>query len=337
MKKLFTAFVFSIFLIPATRAQITVNVIDTSFKLPILGEELLFFGFAEGDQIVFNFSEQNGKDLKEIEVTEFPSTSRFKENKTSSIQNKTLTVPRTGVYQFRFANTVMLQKTCNLKIQRIAASDATRNFNTTVFWRIAYDTIYRNFQPQTKPESYKTAVLLPPNSYYLEASTADSKRQISLPVPLPDFTAEWYYAFATTNNKEKAEALKSSLQLNSTLLKKITETGGLSFSADSLSTASGSANCRIYLLDQMNHELFDARSNFRHFKEGTKENTPAGLVKIKTANFPNAYLGIRNPNPEEGIYVVIEAVAVIAPDDTAQMAGQQTISVRARKEPYLKN
>jgi hypothetical protein len=87
----------------------------------------------------------------------------------------------------------------------------------------------------------------------------------------------------------------------------------------------------------MNHELFDARSNFRHFKEGTKENTPAGLVKIKTANFPNAYLGIRNPNPEEGIYVVIEAVAVIAPDDTAQMAEQQTISVRARKEPYLKN
>lgn len=337
MKKLITTIVFSILFILPLTAQITVNVIDTSFKLPILGEEFLFLGFAEGDQIVFNFTEQSGKDLKEVEIIEYPSTSRFKENKTSSIQNKIISVPRTGVYQFRFANTVMLQKTCNLKIQRIAASDATRNFNTTVFWRTAYDTIYRNFQPQPKPESYKTAVLLQPTSYYLEASAADSKRQISLPVPIPDFTAEWYYAFATTNNKEKAEALKSSLQLNSTLLKKITETGGISFAPDSLITASGSANCRIYLLDKMNHELFDARSNFRHFKEGTKENIPAGLVKIKTANFPNAYLGIRNPNTEEGIYVVIEAVAVIAPDDTAQMAEQQTINVRARREPYLKN
>jgi len=94
-------------------------VTETNFKLPILGEEIFYFGFAEGDQVLFSFEEQNGKDLKEVEIVELPSNSLYKEFKTSKIQNKTLTVPRTGIYQFRFLNSVLMQKICRLKIQRI--------------------------------------------------------------------------------------------------------------------------------------------------------------------------------------------------------------------------
>ena len=109
-------------------AQPPIIVTETNFKLPILGEEFFYFGFAEGDRLIFSFEELSGKDLKEVEITEYPSTSRYKEFKTKAIQNKTLTVPRTGIYQFRFANTVVLQKTCKLKIERIAGSEATKKF-----------------------------------------------------------------------------------------------------------------------------------------------------------------------------------------------------------------
>lgn len=318
-------------------AQTPVTVTETNFKLPMLGEEFFYFGFAAGDQVVFSFEEQNGKDLKEVEITELPATSHYKEFKTSGVQKKTLSILRTGIYQFRFTNSVMLQKTCRLNIQRIPASEATQNFNTTVYWRTVFDTTYRTLQQHTAAEQYKTVSLVLPTTYYLEPNTADGKQLVTLPVKLPDFTSEWYYVFAVANNKEKAEALKSSLQLAETLQKWIAETGGNTFAADSLPVPAGSGNCRIYLLDQSNQQMFESKDNFRHFKEGSRENTPAGLVKIKIATFPNAYLGIKNPDAQAGIYVAVEAVAVISPDDTAQYAESQSVSIKARKEPYLKN
>ena len=126
---------------------------------------------------------------------------------------------------------MMLQKTCRLKIQRIASSAATQNFNSTVYWRTVYDTIYRTLQQHTAAEGYKAVSVVLPTTYYLEPNTAEGKQLVSLPIKLPDFTSEWYYVFAVANDKAKAEALKSSLQLAETLRKRIAETGGNNFSA----------------------------------------------------------------------------------------------------------
>lgn len=319
-------------------AQSPIMVTETNFKLPILGEEIFYFGFAEGDQVLFSFEEQNGKDLKEVEIVELPSNSLYKEFKTSKIQNKTLTVPRTGIYQFRFLNSVLMQKICRLKIQRVPAGVATQNFNTTVYWRTVYDTTYRTAQQQVvTANSYKTVDLLLPATYYLEPNKVGSKPQVLLPVSLPNFTAEWYYVFAVANDKATAEIHKSAFQLATVLRQRIAERGGLSFSSDSLLTPTGMGSCRIYLLDQTNQQLFETKGAFRHFKEGTRENASAGVVKIKTASFPSPYLGIRNPDPAAGIYVAIEAVAIIAPEETGQPVEQQSVSIKARKEAYLKN
>lgn len=320
----------------STQSSITVT--ETNFKLPILGEESFYFGFAEGDQLVFSFEELSGKDLKEVEILEFPSSSRYKEYKTNGIQNKRLNVTHTGIYQFRFANTVVLQKTCKLKIERIAGSEATKNFNSTVYWRTVYDTSYRSLKQQSAaPDQYKTVSLLLPTAYHLEANTGSNRSQVIAPISLPDFSAEWYYKYIVVKDKGEADALKSTLDLKGSLNKLINENGGLTFSADSMLTPGGADTCRIYLLDESNQQMFESKSPFRHFKEGTREKATSGIVKIKTANFPNAYLGIKNPNAQSGIHVVIEAVAIISPDDTDQTAEAQSVSIKARKEPYLKN
>jgi hypothetical protein len=47
--------------------QATVDVAETTLKIDGLGgEEVFYYGFAEGDQLIFNFQEVNGKELKEI-------------------------------------------------------------------------------------------------------------------------------------------------------------------------------------------------------------------------------------------------------------------------------
>jgi hypothetical protein len=335
MKQAVTILLFIIFY-HATPAQNAIKVVDTSFKLPILGEQLFYYGFAEGDKVIISFEEQNGKELKEIEIMQWPASSKFKESKVSSLQNKTLAIAATGVYQFRFINTVVLPKNCTLKIERIPI-DASKTFNSTVYWHTVYDTIYRNLKPPPAPESYKTAAIIPPTVYYLEANTPDNKPRLSVPIQLPDFTSEWYYTYATTTDKKVAETLKSSLQLSSNLKQRIIQSGGTSFTADSLPIPEGSDSCRIYLLDQSNRQLFDDHVNFRHFREGTRENTKSGVVKIKIATFPNSYLGLRNINPNSGIYLVLEAAAIIPPEEQDQVAETQSISVRAKNEPYLKN
>src|SRR5688500_19757097 len=81
-----------------------IDVAETTLKIARFGEEIFYYGFAEGDKMIFSFEEANGKELKEIEIIELPSSSRFTDYKTSSIKNKTIIINRTGIYKFRFAN-----------------------------------------------------------------------------------------------------------------------------------------------------------------------------------------------------------------------------------------
>ena len=119
-----------------------IDVAENTLKIGRFGEETFFYGFAEGDKMIFSFEEANGKELKEIEIIELPSSSKFMDYKTSRIQNKTITINRAGIYKFRFANSAVAGRVCRFKIQRIPASDVTKNFNTSVSWKTFYDTTY---------------------------------------------------------------------------------------------------------------------------------------------------------------------------------------------------
>lgn len=164
-----TPFTILLLLIAATSyCQTPIDVTDQTLKIGGMKEELLYFGFAEGDQIVLSFSEIEGKELKEIEVVEYPSNSKFTDFKTAKIDSKTLTVNRTAVYQFRFSNGAVGGRICKIRIQRVPANDQTKNFNTNITWTtrqdttwntytrdvlVGYDTTYR---PVTKKEIVKT-------------------------------------------------------------------------------------------------------------------------------------------------------------------------------------
>jgi len=89
-----------------------VDVAESTFKIGGLGEEVFYYGFAEGDQLIFNFEEVNGKELKELEIIELPSSSKFMDYKTKKIANKILNISKTGIYKFRFSNSAIGGKNC---------------------------------------------------------------------------------------------------------------------------------------------------------------------------------------------------------------------------------
>lgn len=135
----------TILLSVALSAQTPIDVTDQTIKIKGSGEETMLFGFATGDRIIFNFEEVNRKEVKEIEIAEYPSTARFSDYKTSKVNNKEITVRQQGVYSFRFKNSALGGRLCRIHIQRIPASEATKDFNTAVKWMDKQDTVWNSF------------------------------------------------------------------------------------------------------------------------------------------------------------------------------------------------
>lgn len=125
----FLTFVFSLLLEAAAIEPVMVT--ENTFKLN--GEETLYYGFASGDQIIFDFSETSGKEVKEVEIVEMPSNTKFQDFKTSGVSNKTIKVVKKGLYAFRFKNPAIAKRICKVKIQRIPADESKISFDTG--WR----------------------------------------------------------------------------------------------------------------------------------------------------------------------------------------------------------
>jgi hypothetical protein len=121
IKALFLTCLFSVSWI--AWSQVPVDVAENTLKVAGLAEEVFYYGFAEGDKLLFDFREMNGKELKEVEIMEWPSSSKFMDFKTRKIADKVINVSRTGIYKFRFANAAIGARICKFKIQRIPAND----------------------------------------------------------------------------------------------------------------------------------------------------------------------------------------------------------------------
>ncbi|MEA3451913.1 MAG: hypothetical protein U9Q83_08435 [Bacteroidota bacterium] len=119
-----------------------VDVADLTIKVGGMQTEELYYGFAEGDQLVFNFEDVKGKPMKEIEIIELPSNSKFMDYKSSSITDKKIKVNQNSVYKFSFKNTAIGGRICKVKIQRIPQSEDLISFNTDWKWETLYDTTY---------------------------------------------------------------------------------------------------------------------------------------------------------------------------------------------------
>src|SRR6187401_1772887 len=196
--------------------QKPVDVAESSVKVGIKGEKEVYFGFAEGDKLIFSFEETNGKEMKEVEIVEMPSSSKFLEFKTSKIDNKTINVARTGIYKFRFANSALLPRVCKFKIQRIPAGAATQSFNTTVYFDEYNDTTYTN-EVETFIDRSDTVINnFQDRTIKVNPLTAPGSSKVTFNFTLPENTVAWsYYVCAGEGGQQVYQEAGRSLAANS--------------------------------------------------------------------------------------------------------------------------
>lgn len=133
--------IFSIIGFLSVKAQDTITVVETTFKMKGNSEESLFYGFAEGDKMIVILEETQNKAIKEFEIIESPTTSKFMDINTSKV-TKELSIPRNAVYEFRIKTAFMAPRTCKMTVLRIPKDETTLNFNTAWEWKTVYDTTY---------------------------------------------------------------------------------------------------------------------------------------------------------------------------------------------------
>lgn len=336
------SFLFSFLVIfQHSQSQSTIDVADNTLKVKGHNEEIFYYGFAEGDQLIFNFQEVNGKELKEVEILEFPSSSKFMDYKTDKIENKIINITKTAIYKFRFANSSLSGRICKFKIQRVPANETTKNFNTSVYWKTIYDTVYSTVKEKyLVRKEYKSVSVSPSSKYYINsgrnAILQGGKSRISLPIVLPKNTVEWYYTFSASRNEEVINKTKETFNIAGELSKIVDPTGILNIGIDLLTKPPGGDVCDIYLLDATNRNSFEAKTEYKCYPEGSRENIMSGVIQIKKLNFSNLYLGIKNPDSGVGIFVAIEIAAIVLEEEWGLRDVQKT-NINSKEEAYLRN
>ena len=75
----------------------SINVYNKEIKVAATNSQELYFGFAEGDQIIFNINEINNQLIDVIEIKEYPSSPISTDIKTTRIDNKKININKKSI------------------------------------------------------------------------------------------------------------------------------------------------------------------------------------------------------------------------------------------------
>jgi hypothetical protein len=176
-------------------AQPTVDVAEVTVRLKGYKERIYYYGFAAGDQVLLSFEENHEKTLDVLEFGGEAGNVIYAEADVQKIRNKSLTIPSTGIYKVRIRNgSLFNSRTCWLKIQRVPGSENTRNFNTTVYTRIVYDTTYTEEKENivVQSDTIVSHILQQTLKVHSMANLTQANR-ILVPFQLPAHTVSWAY------------------------------------------------------------------------------------------------------------------------------------------------
>ena len=309
---------------------------ESTIKLGFDQTQVLFYSFAEGDEIVFNFEMIKGKHIKEVQIIELPSNLIFAEFKAQNISDKKIKVKNKGVYAFRFYSSSLSNRVCRIKISRIPAIPSTENFNTNWKWRTLTDTVYTPYTIDSiigyniikykervreliKTEKIEELLLNKTqrvHSYWNE-NNSHTYLKVGFPNPiLTDLKEEkviaWAYWIGV--GEEAQQAYKENASSVGNLAKGITSLYGTPLAGFAIGTISkliipktGEDVAYWFIPDYENVQKFVNREPFLQFDKG-KGIAAYGKNTNKIQDI--FYIGLHNDNNHQGIDVEVKIVVV---------------------------
>ena len=341
-----------------------IDVTDQTIRLGGGKKEELMFGFAAGDKIIFNFEETDSKELKEIEIIEYPTLSRFSDYKTSRVKNKEIMVTQQAVFIFRLKNSSLVKRICKVKIQRIPASAASEIFNSSVSWITKQDTVWNSYTenvtigydtsyvPRTKRVMVRSEIeeqIISDNIQRISSQQKPENRAsvvLSLPVDnrAPYKTSRvisWAYWIGV--GEEGSRAWQQNVRnVRSKNMDYYTPLGAYSHgSLPYLALPKSGQQINYFIADQNNRDLFMQKQPFRFIDDGKgygnyRKFTSAGQCQGAY------YLCVENANLLGFIDVHVKVTALVEKiyfEDQAydEMVVTPVTEKQIKQQPFIRN
>lgn len=296
-----------------TSAQDTVTVVEKSLKMPAISPVTEYYGFAEGDKVIYSLYLDKGE-LKDIIISEYPGNIKFEDHSIEKVDKKIILVSRNGIYKFEYYNSFILPRTVNIKIQRIPKDAKTKSFNTNVKWIDKTDTIYQLQQDSYTLDADTTFEEVVSTTVSLNSSAnQDNKNKATLDFILPANTLKWAYWIGTGEEGEKAfeNDIKQFREAGIEIRGTDDPLAGVALGVSTMTHPNKGNNVHYYFISTNEETQKFARENsFKFFKQGD------GVVDFSLMNYANKnpqkyYLGLRNNNPTQSIEVTVKLLAVI--------------------------
>jgi hypothetical protein len=340
MKGFLTAFIFCItFSSLKAQSPATIDVVENTIKVSSWGEETFYYGFAEGDKVILNFEEVNGKELKEIEVTETASSSsKFMDYKTKKIQDKIININSTGIYKFRFNNSSLSGRVCKFKIQRVPVSEETKNFNCTVYSRTKSDTTYAtNYENYVvKVDTIITELVSEVAKVHSSLNANGNRTVLNFALPLNTISWSYYIGVDQVGQQAYEKATSELVRTSSPLISRLSgynPLAALALGATSyLFQLQSGEDIDYWLVQGGDANLFQQGKAFRYVKKGKVINTFSQMPSY----FGNLSFCLSNDNAVAAASVLVKVTAV----HLKQVFGRRAIQkseVKSRQEMYLKS
>jgi hypothetical protein len=339
MNKKFYLFMLLVPYLYVGQAQNPIDIYESTMKIGGRGTEEYLCGFAEGDQLVFNFEEINKKELTEVEILEYPSSSKFMDYKTSNITNKVLNIARTGVYKFRFSNSALIGRICKIKIQRIPSNEQTKNFNTTVYWKIKSDTTFEDIQEKylIRADTIINNITDQVAKVHSTTNLEGSKTAMNFILPLNTVAWSYYIGVDQTSQKIFADATHKIAETASPLVSSIPGYGPLAALAlngtSYLTSAQTGENVQYWFVSNPNQSLFIAGQRFNYIKNGNVINDFSRMISPLKGQY---FLCLYNDNAVQAIDVIVKITAVCVNEQWGTR-NVRKIDIKSVEVPYLKN
>lgn len=298
---------------PGISQEQAVDVTDQTIKIGGAGgSKDLYFGFAEGDQIVFSFKEADGKKLKQIDISEYPGTPEFSDYKTSEIDKKVIHINHKGIYQFHFENGALGGRICQITIQRIPAGDATKNFNTDVVWKNVNDTTYDEGTERYLIKSDTASIDLSSPAILVHSRlnlTEDNHEYFFF--RLPENTIKWAYYIGV--GQEGAKEFEDATGKAAKVVSKIPGYGALTalalYGVQLFTTLQSGESITYALVEgEQNRDLFmHDQGGYQEYKEGNVIND---FERMTSPINGNLYFCFKNTNKVQASTITLKINAI---------------------------
>ncbi len=319
--------------------QNPVDIAENTVKVGIMTDEIFYFGFAAGDKLVFNFEEVNGKEVREVEIQEYPTyASKFIANKIKKISNKIIDISTTGIYKFRISNTSVLPKTCKYKIQRIPASTATLNFDPTVYTDLVNDTTYDISIEEYLEKVDTVFITFQDRLIRVNPASNTGGNKAVFNILLPANTFAWSYYISSNKEGLQAydEANKNLIANSGNVVSKFPYYNILSALAlgrpATIPKLSGGNNISYWIFDADNLNLFNTGGQFRFVKNGKAVNDYSSMATQKG----NLYFGFINDHATDAINVTLK-IAAVQLNEVYNSRQVKKMIITSNRKMHLKN